>query len=196
MAMRLGMVPRHWWALALRGLAAVVFGILAYAWPGLTLAVLVLLFGAYALADGVLAIISAIRSNGDHLWALLLEGIAGILAGVAVLSWPGLSAVLLLYLIASWAIITGVLEIWSAVRLRKVIENEWAWIIGGLASVIFGAIMLASPGAGALALVWIIGIYAIVAGVMLLVLSWRVRDLEQKERARKAGPSLRQPAAL
>jgi uncharacterized membrane protein HdeD (DUF308 family) len=195
MAMRLDVVPRHWWALGLRGLAAVLFGILAFAWPGLTLAVLVVLFGTYAVVDGVLAILSAIRSNGAHLWALLVKGIVDIVAGVAAITWPGLTALLLVYLIAVWAIGSGLLEIWSAIRLRRVINDEWAWIIGGLASVIFGCIMLATPGAGALALVWIIGIYAIIAGMTLLVLSWRVRDLERKAHARQAGASLHQPAA-
>src|ERR1041385_4899262 len=104
------LVPRHWWALALRGLAAIALGILAFAVPGMTLGALVLLFGAYALVDGVLAIVSAVRSGGAHLWYLLLQGVVGILAGVATFTWPGLTALVLLFIIASWAVVTGLLE--------------------------------------------------------------------------------------
>lgn len=175
-----GVVPRHWWALALRGLAAVVFGILAFALPGITLAVLVLLFGAYAIVDGVLAIVSAFRSGGHHLWYLLVEGVVGILAGVAAFTWPGLTALVLLFIIAGWAILTGILEVISAVRLREVIENEWAWIAGGVLSVVFGLVMLISPGTGALALVWLIGAYAVLFGISLIVLAWQVRNLQAR----------------
>ncbi len=171
-------VPRHWWAIGLRGIAAIVFGILAFIWPGITLAVLVMLFGAYALVDGVLSIVSAVRSGGAHVWGLLLEGIVSILAGVAAFAFPGVIALFLVLVIASWAIVKGALEVISAVRLRKVIDNEWAWIAGGLLSVIFGLILLGLPGAGALALVWLIGAYAVIFGSTLVVLAWRVRDLE------------------
>jgi uncharacterized membrane protein HdeD (DUF308 family) len=173
-----GVVPRHWWALALRGLAAVVFGILAFALPGMTLAVLVLLFGAYAIVDGVLAIVSAFRSGGHHLWYLLIEGVVGILAGVAAFTWPGLTALVLLFIIAGWAILTGILEVISAVRLREAIDNEWAWIAGGVLSVIFGLVMLVSPGTGALALVWLIGAYAVLFGITLIALAWQVRNVQ------------------
>jgi uncharacterized membrane protein HdeD (DUF308 family) len=173
-------VPRHWWALGLRGIAAIVFGILALIWPGITLAVLVLLFGAYALIDGVLAIVSAVRSTGDNLWWLLLEGIVSILAGVGAFAFPGLTALVLLFIIAAWAIVKGALEVVSAVRLRKVIDNEWAWIAGGILSVIFGLILLVFPGAGALAVVWLIGAYAILFGITLVGVAWRVRELGQR----------------
>jgi uncharacterized membrane protein HdeD (DUF308 family) len=177
MATQVNDVPRHWWALGVRGLAAVIFGILAFVWPGITLAVLVLLFGAYALVDGVLALVSAVRSGGDQLWALLLEGVVGIAAGVGALAFPGLTAMVLLLIIAAWAILKGVLEVISAVRLRKVIANEWSWIVGGLLSVIFGLVLVAAPGTGALALVWLIGVYAILYGITLIALAWRVREL-------------------
>jgi uncharacterized membrane protein HdeD (DUF308 family) len=191
MATEIGVVPRHWWALALRGIAAVVFGILALAMPGITLAVLVLLFGAFALVDGVLAIVSAVHSGGAHVWSLLLEGIVAILAGVAVFVWPALTALILLFIIAAWAILTGVFEIVTAVRLRKAIHHEWALIAGGALSVLFGLLMLARPGTGAVALVWLIGGYAIVLGITLLVLSWRVRELEEHRHTGSA--SLHQP---
>jgi uncharacterized membrane protein HdeD (DUF308 family) len=193
MTTELGLVPRHWWALALRGLAAVVFGILAFSLPGMTLAVLVLLFGAFALVNGVLAIVSAVRSGGDHLWYLLLEGVVGILAGIAAFTWPGLTALVLLFIIAVWAVLTGILEVIVALRLRKAIKNEWALIAGGILSLVFGVFMLVSPGAGALALVWLIGAYAIIYGITLFALAWEVRGLHEHTHA--GGASLHQPAA-
>ena len=195
MALDSSVVPRHWWAFAVRGAAAVMFGILAFAWPGLTLTVLVALFGAFALINGVATIISAIRSQGDRLWLPLLEGALGIVVGVVVFSLPGLSALVLLYWIAAWAIAIGVLEIISAFRLRGVIEHDWTWIISGLLSVIFGVILIARPGAGALAVVWIIGIYAVLFGVSLFVLAWRVRELEQSDRGHPGGAGVPRPVA-
>jgi uncharacterized membrane protein HdeD (DUF308 family) len=189
----LGLVPRHWWALALRGLAAVVFGILAIALPGMTLALLVVLFGAFALVEGVLAIISALRSGGDHHWYMVLEGVIGILAGIAAFTWPGLTTLILLFIIAVWAVLTGIVEVVAAVRLRKVIKNEWAWIAGGVVSVVFGLFMLISPGAGALAFVWLIGAYAIIFGITLFGLAWEVRGLQHH--AHPGGAGLHQPAA-
>lgn len=174
---------RHWWVFGLRGIAAVLFGILAFAWPGVTLAVLVLLWGAYALVDGVLSLISAFRVENDHRWGLLIEGIVGIAAGLAAFVWPGLTALVLLYIIAAWAVITGVLELYAAVRLRKVIRNEWWLILSGIASLLFGIVLLAAPGAGALAVVWLIGFYAIVFGVLLIGLSVRLRSLSERQHA-------------
>jgi len=177
LAAAIGELPRHWWVVALRGLAAIVFGILAFVWPGITLAVLVLLFGAYAIVDGVLALYAAVRSGGKGVWAPLFEGIVGIAAGLVAFFLPGLTALALLFVIATWAILTGVMEVITAVRLRQVINNEWALILSGVLSVIFGLVLVAQPGAGALAVVWIIGIYAIVFGVALLALAWRLRGV-------------------
>src|SRR5919197_1255421 len=112
----------HWWVFALRGIAAIIFGILAFIWPGVTLAFLVLLWGAYALVDGVLGLLAGFRTGQDHRWALLIEGLVGIAAGIATFVWPGLTALVLVYIIAAWALITGILEIIAAIRLRKVIE--------------------------------------------------------------------------
>jgi len=169
-------LARHWWVVALRGLAAVAFGALAFVWPGMTLAVLVLLFGAYALVDGVLAIVVALRGETDHRVFIGLEGVVGVLAGLATFVYPGLTALVLLYIIAFWAILTGVLEVVAAVRLRRAIPNEWGLIIGGILSVLFGIVLVVSPGAGALAVVFLIGAYAILFGVTLLALSWRLRS--------------------
>ena len=173
-------LARHWWVIALRGLAAVVFGVLAFAWPGITLAVLVLLFGAYALVDGILAIVVAVRGGTDHRLFMGLEGVVGVLAGLATFVFPGLTALVLLYIIAFWAILTGILEVVAAVRLRQAITNEWGLIIGGVLSVLFGIVLIASPGAGALAVVFLIGFYAVLFGVTLLMLSWRLRSHAQQ----------------
>jgi len=173
-------LARHWWVIALRGVAAVLFGVLAFVWPGITLAVLVLLFGAYALVDGVLGIVVAVRGGTDHRLAMGLEGVVGVLAGLAAFVYPGLTALVLLYIIAFWAILTGVLEVVAAVRLRRVITNEWGLIIGGVLSVLFGIVLIASPGAGALAVVFLIGAYAVLFGVALLILSWGLRSHEQR----------------
>jgi uncharacterized membrane protein HdeD (DUF308 family) len=183
MLMDLEASSRHWWAFALRGLAAIVFGVLAFVWPGVTLAALVLLWGAYALVDGVLALIAAFRTEHDHRWGLLLEGIVGIGAGVATFLYPDITALVLLYIIAAWALITGVLELVAAVRLRKVIDNEWWLILGGIASILFAIVLLAAPGAGALAVIWLIATYAIVFGVLMLGLALRLHGASQRRQA-------------
>jgi uncharacterized membrane protein HdeD (DUF308 family) len=175
---------RNWWALALRGVAAILFGILAFAWPGITLFVLVLFFGAYMLVDGIFAIVAAVRAAGeeDRWWLLLIEGILGVLAGLVAFFWPGLTALALLYFIAAWAIVTGIMEIVAAIRLRQEIEGEWALGLSGLLSVIFGILLVVLPApAGLLSLVWLIGAYAVATGVLLLILGFRVRSEASKE---------------
>ena len=173
-------VADHWWVFALRGAAAIVFGILAFIWPGVTLAFLILLWGAYALIDGVLGLVASFRTGQDHRWALLIEGIVGIAAGIITFAWPGLTALVLLYIIAAWSLVTGILEIVGAIRLRKVIENEWWMAISGALSILFGIILFVAPGAGALALVWLIAAYAIVFGVILLALAFRLRGMAHR----------------
>jgi uncharacterized membrane protein HdeD (DUF308 family) len=172
-------LARHWWVIGLRGLAAILFGILAFVWPGMTLAVLVLLFGAYALVDGVLTLIAALRGDAQHRMVMLIEGIVSVLAGVVTFAFPGLTALVLLYIIAFWAILTGVLEIVAAFRLRRAISNELGLIIGGVLSVLFGLVLVIVPGAGALAVVFLIGAYAIIFGIALLGLAWRLREHHQ-----------------
>ena len=177
-----GVLPtlaRNWWALALRGLAAILFGILAFAWPGITLFVLVLFFGAYMFADGIFAIVAAVRAAGEEerWWLLLIQGILGVLAGLVAFFWPGLTALALLYFIAAWAIVTGILEIAAAIRLRREIEGEWALGLSGALSVIFGVLLVVLPApAGLLSLVWLVGAYAVATGVLLLILAFRVRS--------------------
>jgi uncharacterized membrane protein HdeD (DUF308 family) len=169
---------RNWWVVLLRGLAAVLFGLLTLFAPEISLTALVLLFGAYALVDGVLALVSAVRRRGqaEHWWMLLLEGVAGIGVGVVTFVWPGISALALLYLIAAWALVTGTLEIIAAVRLRKAITGEWLLALSGIASVAFAVLLVIFPGPGALAVVLLIGAYALVAGGVLIALAFRLRS--------------------
>ena len=172
-------LARHWWVIGLRGLAAILFGVLAFVWPGMTLAVLVLLFGAYALVDGVLTLVAAFRGGVQHRIVMLVEGVVSVLAGLAAFVWPGLTALVLLYIIAFWAIVTGVLEIVAAIRVRRAISNELGLVIGGILSVVFGVVLLIAPGAGALAVIFLIGAYAVVFGIALLGLAWRLREHHQ-----------------
>jgi uncharacterized membrane protein HdeD (DUF308 family) len=180
----LPVLARNWWALVLRGLAAILFGVLAFAWPGITLFVLVLFFGAYMLVDGIFAIVAAVRAAGeeDRWWLLLVQGILGVLAGLVAIFWPGLTALALLYFIAAWAIVTGIMEIVAAIRLRREIEGEWALALSGALSVLFGVLLVVLPApAGLLSLVWLVGAYAVATGVLLLILAFRVRSEASKE---------------
>jgi uncharacterized membrane protein HdeD (DUF308 family) len=154
---------------------AVLFGLLTFLLPGITLVTLVLLFGAYALADGVFNLIAFFRVASHH-WAFLIEGVIGIIAGILTFVWSGITAIVLLYLIAFWAIFTGVFEIIAGVRLRKAITNEWLLILMGVLSLLFGVLILFAPVVGALAIVLWIGAYALVFGVILLVLAFRLRS--------------------
>ncbi|HXJ35229.1 MAG TPA: HdeD family acid-resistance protein [Candidatus Eisenbacteria bacterium] len=173
----LEMLVRNWWAVVLRGVAGILFGVFTFVAPGISLAALVLLFGAYAFADGTFAIVAAVRRRGetDRWWVLLIEGIVGIGAGLVTLASPGLTAIALLYVIAAWALVTGVFEIAAAIRLRKVITGEWLLALSGVASIALGALLMAYPGAGALAVVFWIGAYAFVAGTALVVLGFKLR---------------------
>lgn len=175
----LGELPRHWWVVALRGLAAIVFGILTFIWPNISLAVLILFFGAYAIVDGVLGLYAATQSRGEHVWAPVLEGLLSIAAGLVAFFWPGVTALALLFVIATWAILTGVIEVYAAIRLRRVIDNEWALVLSGVLSVVFGILLLVQPGAGVLTVVWLIGGYAIAFGIAMLVFAFRLRDVSQ-----------------
>ena len=176
-------LAENWWLLLLRGIAAVAFGILAIVWPGITLLALAYLFAAYALVDGVFALGAAIFGHSGSMmprWWLAVVGVIGILAGLMAFAWPGLTALLLLLLIATWAIIIGAMEIVGAVYLRKEIEREWWLIISGVLSIIFGVILFVQPGSGALALIWVIGIYAILAGGSLIGLAYRLRNFKHR----------------
>jgi uncharacterized membrane protein HdeD (DUF308 family) len=172
-------MARNWWMLALRGIFAIIFGVAAFVWPGPTVTVLVLLFGAYSLVDGIFAVVAGVSAYGERerWWALVLEGLAGIGIGIITFLYPSVTALALLYFIAAWAIITGVFEVVAAIRLRREIAGEWLLALSGVASVLFGVLLLVLPGPGALALIWLIGSYAIVFGVLLLVLAFRLRRM-------------------
>lgn len=181
----------NWWLVVLRGVAAVIFGILAFFWPGITLLTLIFLWGAYAIVDGIFALWAAI-SGRDELaprWWLAIVGIAGVVAGILAFAWPGITAVVLLFFIACWAIAIGVMEIWGAIQLRKEIEGEWMLAIAGVLSIIFGLILLYRPNVGALAVVWIIGWYAILAGASFIALGFRLRSHSHTPHTPRAHPA-------
>jgi uncharacterized membrane protein HdeD (DUF308 family) len=175
----LTLLSKNWWIFLLRGIFAILFGLMAFAWPGLTLATLVVFFGAWALVSGCFALFGAFsgRASGGDWWVLLLHGLLGVVVGVLTFRSPGITAIAVLWYIAFWAIVTGVIEVATAIRLRKEIRGEGWIMLAGIASVIFGALLLAYPGAGALALITLIAAYAVVLGVILVVASLRLRKL-------------------
>ncbi len=172
-------MSRNWWAWALRGVVAILFGIATFIWPSISLAVLVALFGAYALVDGIFATIAALsHTEVPRWWVLLVEGLVGIGAGVVAFLYPSITALALLMLIAAWAIVTGILEVVAAIQLRKEIEGEWMLALSGVLSVVFGVLLVLQPTAGALAVLWLIGAYAILFGVSELVLAIRLHGIK------------------
>ncbi len=170
------------WLIALRGIIAIVFGVLALLWPGLTALTLVLWLGIYLLIDGVLAIITGIRhrADNDRWWVLLLEGIVGIVAAIYIFLFPQPATLAVLLVIAAWAIVTGVLEIVFAIRMRREIHNEWMIALTGVVSILFGIIILLNPAAGLMGIVWAIGAYAILFGILMLILAITARRLGQR----------------
>jgi uncharacterized membrane protein HdeD (DUF308 family) len=169
-------LARNWWLILLRGVCAILFGVLTFVWPGVTLLTLVLLYGAYAFVDGVLALWAAlVVGKTDARWWLLVIGLLGIAVGLVTVLMPGITALILLLFIAAWAIVIGVMQIIGAIRLRKEIDNEWMLIASGVLSVLFGVILVVQPGAGALGLLFVIGVYAVIYGVMLVSLALRLR---------------------
>jgi len=169
---------RHnWWVLALRGLAAVLFGILAFIWPGITIFTLVLLFGAYALVNGILALVISFKGPRRirRFGSLIFGGLISVAAGVIAFIWPGMTAFSLVIVIAAWAIVNGIAEIVAAIRLRKEITGEWLLVVAGIASILFGIALFLNPFIGALVLVWWIGGFTFAFGILLIVLGFRMR---------------------
>ena len=175
----LASISRNWWLIALRGTLAIIFGVVAFVWPGITFEVLVLLFGAYAFVDGVLVLTFGLMAAGEgrQWWQLVLGGSVGIITGVLTFAQPAAMALALVYVVGARAIITGILEIAAAIRLREVITSEWLMGFSGVLSIVFGGLVLAQPQAGALTLVFLIGFYAILAGITQISLGFRVRGL-------------------
>ena len=168
---------RSWWVLLLRGLAAIAFGLFTWFQPGISLGLLLLMFGLYSLVDGVLGVWTAIagRRDHEHWWVLLLTGLVGVVVGALTLLAPGVTALALLFYIAIWAIGTGTLQIVAAIRLRKEIEGEWMLVLAGLGAVVLGVLLMAQPSAGALTLLWMVSSFAVLYGALLVVLAFRVR---------------------
>jgi uncharacterized membrane protein HdeD (DUF308 family) len=170
---------RSWWVLALRGILGILFAVLALMWPSLTLLTLVSLFAAYALLGGIASVVGALRNRrqDDDWWLMLLLGVVSIGAGVLSIMNPAVTALVLVLVMGANALVTGVLDIVAAIRLRKAIKGEWLLALNGVASVVFGAIVFLFPVAGALAMVWLISLYAFVSGVLLLTAAFRARSL-------------------
>jgi uncharacterized membrane protein HdeD (DUF308 family) len=158
------LLARNWWLFLLRGLAAIIFGVLSLIWPGISLVTLILLFGAYALVDGIFALAAAIVGRGN---------------GITTFLWPGLTALTLLYFIAGWIVATGLLQIIGAIELRKAIANEWWLILDGALSVLFGILLFIMPGAGAVALIWLIAVFAIAFGILMVGFAFKVKNFKK-----------------
>jgi uncharacterized membrane protein HdeD (DUF308 family) len=166
---------RDWWLLALRGTAAILFGLAAFVWPGLTIEILVLLFALYVLIDGIIAIFTSLRRGPESSPSLLVQGIVGVIAGLVALIFPGLAALALVLIIAAWAIFLGIAEIALTFRIRERLTVELLWVLAGIVSLVFGIVLIVFPTAGALALVWMIGAYALFIGFLLVFLGLSMR---------------------
>lgn len=171
-------LSQNWWLVILRGVLAILFGVFAFVWPGLTLLTAIFMFGIYAVVDGLIAIWTSISRTKDspRWWTFLLEGLLGIGAGIVALLRPDVATLALIYIIASWAVITGILEIAGAIRLRNEISNEWLLGFSGLVSIILGVFLFLQPLAGSFAIIWTIAAYALIFGVLLIILGFRLRN--------------------
>ncbi len=170
-------VARNWTAILWRGVVSLVLGILILVWPGLSLRIFLLLFGVYAFVEGFFSVFDAIgRVRSERPWVLrLVRGLFGIGVGIVTFAWPGITAVVLVYIIAAWAFATGIVEIVAAVEFRRQIAGEWLLAAAGILSVLFGLILFANPGAGALALAMLIGVYFVILGILLAILAFQLR---------------------
>jgi uncharacterized membrane protein HdeD (DUF308 family) len=182
-------LAQNWWALVIRGVAGVLFGIGALVWPPAAVAALVLLFGAYALVDGIFNIVAAVHAprEGRRWGWLMVSGVIGIATGLITFFFPGITALALVVLVAFWSVVTGVAEIVAAIRLRKQIRHEWLWILSGLLSVAFGVLLFLLPAAGAVALAIWIGAYMLVFGALLIAFGVRLRRWGRMDRTSDDG---------
>jgi uncharacterized membrane protein HdeD (DUF308 family) len=165
----------HWWVVLLRGLFAILFGILAFTWPGLTALILVTLWGAYAFVDGIFGVVAGIRGKWT---SLVVLGVLGILAGIVAFFRPGLTAISLLWVLAIWVIVAGAMQIGAAVRLRKEVQGEWLWILSGILMVGLGLLFFLYPGAAILSVTWLLASLAVVWGILLVMLSFKLKGLK------------------
>lgn len=169
-------LARNWWLILLRGICAIIFGVLTFIWPGLTLLTLVLFYGAFSLLDGAFSIVAAVKGGAPMpRWWLALVGVLGIGVGIITLAWPQITGIVLLMFIAGWAIASGVLQIIGAIALRKEIDGEWLLVASGILSVVFGALLIMYPGAGALSLAFVIGAFAVAYGILMIGFSLRLK---------------------
>jgi len=171
---------KHWWAIALRGFVALIFGIVVLAWPAIALFILTIAFGAYVFVDGIFTLVAAVNYKagaGRRTW-LFIRGIAGIIVGLIALFWPAITALALVIIIAAWALVTGVMELVFAFKANQDSAIRWMFAISGILSLILGALMVAQPLIGALVIVWIIGAYAVLAGILLIILGFRLRSVK------------------
>lgn len=169
---------RYWWLVVIRGVLAIIFGLIALLSPGIALLAIIFVFAAYAIVDGIVALVVGFQEHNrnNRWWLLVLEGVAGIIVGILAFSWPGITSLVLLYLVAWWAIITGIMEIVAAFMLRDAISREWLLALAGILSIIFGILLIVNPGRGLLSLLWLVGIYAIIFGIVLIVRGFQLRS--------------------
>jgi uncharacterized membrane protein HdeD (DUF308 family) len=167
----------NWWALAIRGVAGILLGIAAIAWTGITLVVLIALFAAYLAIDGVFAIVAGARGRS---WLLVVEGVVGIIVAIVAVRWPGITVLAAVYVVAAWAIVTGLLELGAAYLLRRIVANEWLLVVAGILSLLFGILLAINPAAGVVTLVWLFGFYMILFGAFALALALRLRSTRTK----------------
>jgi len=172
------LLSHRWTALLVRGLVAIGLGLLVWARPGISLSVFVIAFGIWALVDGIVTVWLAIEDRPQQSWGwMLLAGLLGIVVGLVALARPGATAIALLFLVGVWAVVRGIFEIAVAISLRKELEGEWRLLLAGVLSIVFGAIVFSNPGAGLLAVLWLVGTYAVLYGAMLVMLAFKARNL-------------------
>ena len=171
------MVVNKWWVFLLRGLAAIVFGVLAVVWPRITIQVLLILFGTYVLLDGIFSLVAGIVSIrlNKQWWEMIISGVLGIAIGVLTFVWPNITGLVLLYFIAAWAVVIGIMDILIAIQLRREIEGERFMFLDGIFSLVIGVLLFFFPGTGALAAAWLIGLFAVAVGIIFIILSLRLR---------------------
>jgi uncharacterized membrane protein HdeD (DUF308 family) len=174
----MGTLSKNWWMLLIAGLAALVFGVLSFIYPGMTLAILVSFYGAYALVDGIFRVIASVNQGerGQPWGFLLISGIISILAGIVTFFYPGITAAVLYWIIAIWAIVHGILEIAAAIQFRRIVPHDWALALGGVLSILFGVLLFLYPASGILTLIWLIAIYAVLYGIVQIMLAVRVHN--------------------